>query len=136
MPGAKAVVVEQEERRDQNRPVLKLESGVGVLRGEYAVAAGDLHEPFVERDAAKFGRRVGNRPEFVIARDPDDLAELRCELLKAPVEPLRAIGDVPRQNQPVVGKGRKALQRFPVRWMGDMQVRQRPQTHTLTVRDR
>ena len=135
MSGPKAVVVEKEERRDQDEPVPKFNDGVGILWGEHAVGAGDLDEPLVERDAAKPGNRIWNRPEFVVAGNPDDPAELRSQLPEAPLEPFWPGGDVPRQDKPVISKGGKALQRFPVRRMGEMQVRECPQAQRSSVRN-
>ena len=77
--GRKAVVVEQEQGRDQKRPPGMREDRVRVRRREHAVAARDVDQPLVERDAAKPARRPGMRPQLVIAGSPDDLPELRAQ---------------------------------------------------------
>ena len=96
VPGPEAVVVEQEQRRDQNRPGPMFNHWVGILRGENSVDASNLDELLVERDAAKSVSRVGSCPEFVVSGNPDDLAEFRSQLPKAPVEPPRTVGNVSR----------------------------------------
>ena len=90
------------------------------------MAAGDPDQLLVERDTCKPRRRVGKGPEFVVSGNPDHLPELRSQPPKAPVKPLRAVGHVPRQDQPVVGKGLQILQLPLVFRMGDVQVGQRP----------
>jgi len=99
---------------------------VRILWRENVVEASDLNEPIVKSDAAKPGSRIGTRPEFVVSGNPDDLSELRSQVSKTPVKSMRAGGNVPCQDQPVVWKGRKAFEGRLVLRMGHMQVRQRP----------
>ena len=123
-----AVVVEQEQGRDQNRSPGMREDRPRVRRREHAVAAGNVDQPLVERDAAKPARGPAMRPQLVIAGSPDDLPELRAQVPEAPVEPTGAVAHVAREDQPVIGMGRDVVQRFPVSPVGNMEVRNRPQT--------
>ena len=126
VPGPKTVVVEQKQRHNQNRSAAMFNHWVRVFGSENVVEAGDLNEPLVQSDATKPGRRIGTCPEFVVSGNPDDLLELGSQVSKTPVKSMRAGGNVPSQDQPVVGKGRKTFKGRLVLRMGHMQVRQRP----------
>src|SRR5205823_13799588 len=100
-PGrAEAVVVEEEERHDDELLVARVPDRERILRGDDAVAPARLDEVAVARLAAELHLVLRKRPEVVVSGHPDDLREPRRERREGRLDLTGAVGDVAADEQP------------------------------------
>ena len=98
---AERVVVEQEHRRDRDRPARAVPHRVRVLRGVDAEAAAQLDQGQVPLLAAQVYRVLAAGPQLVVARGPDHGLVLAGQGAQRPLDVGVQLPHVPGQQQPV-----------------------------------
>ena len=117
------VVVQQEHRRDRDRPARPVPHRVRVLRGEDAQAAAELHQGQVPRFTAQRDRVLAPRPQLVVSRGPHDGGEPLAEDAQRPLDVGVQLAHVAGQQQPVpVVAGAERGDDLPVRRERHVQV--------------
>ena len=132
--GQKGVVVQQEHRHDRGRAALLVPHRKRVLGGDDAHLVAHVDQVVVAGLAEDLHRILVGGPQLVVARHPDDLGEPLAQQVERPADLVGALGDVPRDDQPVVG--RRRMQRLGDRLVAGVtgvQVADRPQRGSAAV---
>ncbi len=99
--GQEAVVVQQEQRRDHQRPAGVLPDRIRILRRVHTEALAHGDQVLVPLDAAQPERLPAVRPQFVVAGNPDHLGEPLPERAERPLDVGRELPDVAGDDEPV-----------------------------------
>lgn len=125
---AGGVVVEKEHRDDRDRALDSLPHRERVLGRDDVEFAAHVDQVLVPRRSVNLNRILGGRPQFVVARNPDDLCESAAKELQRPPNVVSFLGNISGENEPVVRRIRKQFLRHRlVAVVTDMNVAHRHQ---------
>lgn len=96
-----AVVVADEQGRDQDRIDSVVPDRVRVLGRHHAEAAAQRHQILVARLAAQLHLVVARGPELVVAGGPDHLGEAAPQQVEGPFDVGGVLSDIARDDEPV-----------------------------------
>ena len=104
-----------------------------MLGGDHAHLVAHVDQVVVARAAEHLHGILAGGPQFVVARHPDDLGEPLAQQVQRPADLVGALGDVARDDQPVVR--RRRMQRLGDRLVAGVtgvQVADRPRVSPRT----
>ncbi len=120
---AERVVVEQEQRRHDDRATDALPHRVGILRGQYAETSTHLHQVLVAPCTGQLHGILSRCPQLVVARNPDHRGEPPAQHTEGPFDVGDEFTDVTGDDQPVGVRLRSQVLHDPtVVGKSDMQV--------------